>query len=103
MFGGVIVLRAETGTRLHVITHSYANQLFNDVFDERDKVYTESPDDERWPLCYWHTQPVIVDEGELIGYVGNAGYSTGAHAHWEIHPGDRWYPHDERINPEGWS
>jgi len=39
---------------------------------------------------YWHLNEILVspgqrvDKGEVIGYLGNTGLSTGAHLHWEI-------------------
>ncbi|MCS6963476.1 LysM peptidoglycan-binding domain-containing M23 family metallopeptidase [Thermoflexus sp.] len=45
-----------------------------------------------WGVCsgYWHLSAVAVQpgqsvrKGDLLGYVGNTGLSTGAHLHWEI-------------------
>lgn len=45
-----------------------------------------------WGVCsgYWHLSAVAVQPGQsvkagdLLGYVGNTGLSTGAHLHWEI-------------------
>lgn len=45
-----------------------------------------------WGVCsgYWHLSAIAVQPGQrvragdLLGYVGNTGLSTGAHLHWEI-------------------
>ncbi|MBO9362656.1 MAG: LysM peptidoglycan-binding domain-containing M23 family metallopeptidase [Thermoflexus sp.] len=60
-----------------------------------------------WGVCsgYWHLQAVAVQEGQtvkagdLLGYVGNTGLSTGAHLHWEIRV--RGIPVDPRQWVEG--
>ncbi len=100
-FGGVIILRSLDGNRTHVITHSYGNQLFNKrIYDSA--FYIEQKDDVRFPIHGYFTPLTKVHAGSIIGYVGNAGFSTGAHIHWEIHRGARWNRWEKRINPEHW-
>ncbi|MDQ4039629.1 MAG: M23 family metallopeptidase [Actinomycetota bacterium] len=41
----------------------------------------------------------IVEGGEVIAEVGNEGYSTGPHLHFEVHVGGR---NGDPIDPEGW-
>ena len=98
MFGGVIVLQADE--RTHVITHSYARQLFN-TGKGKDirKWWVEEPEDKRFPVSGMFSERYYVDRGDVIGYVGNAGYSTGAHIHWEVHPGYKWFRHADRLRP----
>ena len=100
-FGGVIIVRSLDGKRVHVITHTYKNQIFNKgiyVFGGT----CEQKKDARFPIHAIHTEPKRVVAGDVVGFVGNAGFSTGPHVHWEIHRGNAWNWWDRRINPERW-
>jgi murein DD-endopeptidase MepM/ murein hydrolase activator NlpD len=51
---------------------------------------------------YAHLQPrypvsqgQVVRRGQVIGYMGNTGNSTGTHLHWEVWQGGDWSP----VNP----
>ena len=106
MYGGIIVLMAHDGnpreiTRTHIITHSYGNQIFNkSVFSDFPKHWIEQKKDNRFPIHATYTDKIVVAEGDPIGFVGNAGYSTGPHIHWETHHGYKWEKHNDRYNPE---
>jgi len=103
LYGGVLVLAARD--RTHLLTHLYMNQLLEYTPIERGAwAYVEEAENVRWPSFLWHSflAGAYVGEGEMIGRVGNAGYSKGPHVHWEIHMGWRNTPHEERIDPEKW-
>jgi hypothetical protein len=108
MFGGILVLQAHNGdprviTRTHVFAHSWGNQIFNSgLFEDRGTFWIEEGRQTRWPVHATYTEKVIVEEGQPIGRVGNAGFSTGKHLHWEIHEGFTWQRHRDRIDPEEW-
>jgi murein DD-endopeptidase MepM/ murein hydrolase activator NlpD len=54
--------------------------------------------------AYAHQSSMVVHEGdhvtagEVIGYVGSTGHSTGPHLHFEI----RTEPHGGQVNPATW-
>lgn len=104
MYGGVIILE-ETDERdqiinTHLICHSWQNQIFNKLpLVSVDKHTVEEEDNERWPIEAIYTDRYKFKAGDKIGTVGNAGYSSGHHIHWEIHPGRTWAKHADRINP----
>lgn len=103
IYGGVLLLKAHG--RTHILTHSYCAQLMRrKPLCDYAWQPAESAADERWPVIGFHTflTPVEVGAGELIGHVGNAGFSTGPHIHWEIHNGEVWNEWADRINPEVW-
>lgn len=106
MFGGVLILRVPNGSRnntlrTHVITHSWGNQIFDGhPLDTARTHWIEESDEKRFPIHAIYTDEIKVGKGQTIGRVGNAGFSTGKHIHWECHHGYRWQRHDERINPQ---
>lgn len=111
MYGGVIVFIERHTSRVHLFCHSYANQLFNMLQLNKSTLYEEYPliqwneeeDQKRFPLFGTLLSRDVgkpIEPGHLIGFTGNAGFSTGPHVHWEIHPSpDEWYPHKDRLNP----
>lgn len=107
IYGGVIIIEERESELVHLICHSYFNQLFNLLAQEKiickdDWQYQEETKNERFPMMIFHTfdNRIRVPKGGLIGFVGNAGYSTGAHIHWEIHNGWTWTFYNKRVNPE---
>jgi len=106
MYGGIIVLQVFDNTglniiRTHVMAHTYGNQIFNkSAFKRFDKMWIEQAEDSRFPIHGTYTQVLIAAEGDPIGFVGNAGYSTGSHLHIECHHGYKWEKHEDRINLE---
>ena len=106
MYGGIIVLQVfdDTGLniiRTHVMAHTYGNQIFGkSIFKSFEKYWIEQAEDTRFPIHGTYTGMIVVAEGDPIGFVGNAGYSTGSHLHWEAHHGYKWNKYEDRINLE---
>jgi len=100
-YGAILILRGSGASHVHVIAHSYANQVVNKGLFQGSYYYEEKAD-RRFPLHAIYTDRHDVKEGSVIGYVGNAGYSTGSHIHWEIHHGWKWNRWEDRVNPEVW-
>jgi hypothetical protein len=101
-FGGIIILSGASGM-VHLFAHCYINQLYNKGIIESAKWRTNEQSDEvRWPITTLHTLGTIsaVEAGDTIGFVGNAGYSTGPHVHAEIHNGWEWTDYSDRADPE---
>ena len=100
VYGGVTVCDTHDG-HVHLFCHSYLRQL-HDATKGIVWSYQEQPEDSRWPVMLFHTFDWVerAEAGEVIGAVGNAGYSFGPHVHWEIHKGWTLTPHAERPDPE---
>lgn len=100
IYGGVTVCDTYDG-HVHLFCHSYMRQL-QDATRGLLWSYEEQPSDARFPVMLWHTfgWAQRAEAGEVIGAVGNAGYSFGPHLHYEIHRGWVNTPYAERPNPE---
>ena len=97
LYGGLIAIREKGSSRLHILTHFWAN----DFWTRKAPDYIESRAPGRFPCVALMGDPFGVLEGERLAPVGNAGYSTGAHIHWEIHPtSDIITPYEQRLDPE---
>jgi hypothetical protein len=102
VFGALAIVLGNSGMT-HVFAHSWINQLFNDPPVRVRWRYKESPAVERFPLLAWFTtngHGRHVRAGDHIAAVGNAGFSTGAHTHYEIHKGRAWQRWEDRPRPD---
>jgi murein DD-endopeptidase MepM/ murein hydrolase activator NlpD len=62
--------------------------------------YLEERAKTRWPSHILMTDEVYVKQGERLAPLGNAGYTTGSHVHWEIHhQADMLDDYAKRIDP----
>lgn len=87
---------------VHLFAHS-----FNSPNDHHWTVVEEHPAQRsRRPLLSYQAQPRTIREKQIIGVVGNAGWSTDPHLHYEIHksPWQTWIyrPNPADIYYEQW-
>jgi murein DD-endopeptidase MepM/ murein hydrolase activator NlpD len=78
---GIVVINATGGPYGNHTLVSHGNGLFS-MYAHQSRVGAE--------------EGQTVKKGDVIGYVGSTGYSTGPHLHFEIHVGGRPY------DPLGW-
>lgn len=95
IYGGVIALEEPTG-RFHVMTHFFFSQL-NARFGLTR--YVETRAKSRWPCRMFTSVLVRVKRGEPLCNIGNAGFSTGPHLHWEVHNSRKLDRYEKRIDP----
>ena len=102
VYGSIILLVSKDTGYYHFFCHSWWNQLYNKKIVSKELVtYQEEKRTKRFPIFSYHNlkSPVNVKEGDIIGYVGNAGFSTGSHVHYEIHD-NKFQKYEDRIDPE---
>jgi hypothetical protein len=96
IYGGLIVImEAKTG-RMHVMTHFWSKAL-QERFGQFEVI--ESSANGRWPSFALVGEEFKVAEGQALAPIGNAGFSTGPHLHWEVHPAGIVERHADRIDP----
>lgn len=97
LYGGICTIIDKHTGYLHVLTHFWASALWS----RSVPVYTESRVEGRFPCVALIGTPFVVKEGAPLCPVGNAGFSTGPHVHWEIHPSSEVLsPYADRLDPE---
>lgn len=82
--GGLIVLQTKTHT--HLFTHFWAREL-QDRFGKFE-LHETSKYPERFPAFMMRSEPQAVGKGQVLAKIGNAGFSTADHIHWEVHHKD---------------
>lgn len=96
--GTVPIVAAADG---YVIRSEYSNSYGNVVY------ITHSIDGQIYTTVYAHMRSrsvgnmQMVKKGQLIGYMGNTGYSFGQHLHFELHRGAWNSAKSNAINPVG--
>jgi len=104
-YGGFVVLYEPSG-RMHLLCHIRPKNLLNPQpgparYPFRYAYYIEENEETRWACHMMLTEPTQVRAGQPLAPVGNAGYSTGKHVHWEIHhTSTRIDDYAARVNPE---
>lgn len=95
IYGGVVGITGVSG-RYHILAHFWPATL-QERFGKFS--YTESKATTRWPSIMLATETVSIKRGDKIAKIGNAGYSFGAHVHWEVHHSATLETYHKRIDP----
>lgn len=101
IYGALVILEGNSGYT-HIFAHSFINQVFNANIIKRDVfVYQEQPEKLQFPSFAFHTlhTPRFVEQGDILGSVGDAGFSTGPHIHYELHIGKQFLKYNKRPDP----
>jgi len=95
VYGGVVAIEEPNG-RYHILTHFYGKTLFEKYGIDK---YIESIEISRWCGIILQSKSFRVSRGDELVKMGNAGFSSGLHVHWEIHPTNKLVTYSKRINP----
>lgn len=101
VYGGLITIEEPSGL-FHILTHFYAAQLFKRFrfcFTPPQMSFMEAQAKSRWPAFLFRSDESKVSFGEALLPIGDAGYSFGAHLHWEVHHSPSLDYYDKRIDP----
>jgi len=99
-FGGLLILEGDSGLT-YVFAHIWAQSILDDLFREHSSCQIKEETDKNGSIVsLWNMKdPDYVEAGECIGSSGNAGYSTGAHIHLELHYRREWISWAKRDDP----
>jgi hypothetical protein len=85
-----------------IVSKSYSSTSYGEVIFIQHKI-----DGQKWESVYAHMRTGSrkfsvgdkVKQGAVIGRMGNTGYSTGQHLHFELHKGIWNYGKTNSVNP----
>ena len=105
IFGAIIVIIERGTSRLHILAHFWPSKVLNHDPEFggpfHSIYYLEERSKTGWPSHILMTDEVYVKQGQRLAPLGNAGYTTGPHVHWEIHhQADMLDDYAKRINPQ---
>lgn len=99
-FGGLLILEGDSGLT-YVFAHIWAEIILGELFKENIVLNIKEETDKRGSIASFFnvTSPNYVESCQYIGKSGNAGFSTGAHIHLELHRRREWLRWENRPNP----
>lgn len=96
-FGCLVFLQSKSGIT-HVFAHINPQDIIELINYQQINIYFKQ--DKVSIFLSSIASPKKAKAGDLIGFSGNYGKSTGPHVHYECHKNYKWLPWDKRPNPE---
>lgn len=99
-FGGLLILEGDSGLA-YVFAHIWAETILGEIFTENVRCKIKEETDKKGSIVSFFNPmaPSYVESCQYIGKSGNAGFSTGAHIHLELHRRREWLRWENRPDP----
>ncbi|WP_071460005.1 M23 family metallopeptidase [Bacillus massilinigeriensis] len=90
-----VIVAVESGT----VTKSYYSASYGNV------VFVKHPNGYETVYAHLKTRQVAegqdIEQGDILGYMGNTGDSSGVHLHFEVHQGEWTWTKENAVDPVG--